>query len=96
MEREFVTQLRKVQTIRGELLPEAVEVGEACGISRSFRRGSTSRATDQKVPERYINLINRWRSFERKGGGKPSFRMMDRYLDIRLNLNGMFTYSRSL
>ena len=37
---------------------------EDFGIYRSMRRGSESRATEKKVDDRVIDLINRWRKSE--------------------------------
>lgn len=50
-----------------------VNVYEEYRISRSFRRGATTQARNQRVAENDINLINRWHQVEGAQGRGPSF-----------------------
>lgn len=92
---EFIEQCAKVQKDTN-LIPNEVYVDIAFGTYRSFRIGANTRATEQKVSPKIRNLMNRWSDIERKGAGKPSFKMMDHYLDISQMLETYLTYSRAL
>mmetsp|Transcript_13576 Transcript_13576/g.15829 ORF Transcript_13576/g.15829 Transcript_13576/m.15829 type:complete len:186 (+) Transcript_13576:2206-2763(+) len=93
---EFHNQLRKVQEARPDLLDPEVDVEEKFRIFRSLRRGSNSRAVDMKVPESVIDLHNRWRSMERRGGQRAANSMRDYYTDLALTLNSRLEYSQCL
>jgi len=69
---------------------------EEFGISRSFRRGATTEARNQKVSENDINLMNRWRNFEKAGGKRPRMWMQDHYLDIALMIPSLLRFSQAL
>lgn len=65
-------------------------------VSRSLRRGSNSRATEEGVSKDVRELINRWRTFENKRGQRPNMSMTQHYLEIRLVLKSLLVYSNSL
>jgi len=73
-----------------------MQVYEEFGISRSFRRGATTEARNQQVPESDINLMNRWRNFEKAGGKRPRMRMQDHYSDISLMIPSLLRFSKAL
>ena len=79
---EFMEQLRRVQESRTDLLEETVDVFKEFGIFRSMRRASESRATEQDVEDRVIDLINRWRKMD--ANRKGAMAMRDYYLDMVL------------
>jgi hypothetical protein len=43
--------------------PQSLNIPEDFGIYRSFRRGSTTEATDQNISEFTIKLVNRWERY---------------------------------
>ena len=60
MELKFHERLCEIKMFRHLIYPE-VEVSEEYGVSRSFRRGGTSEATNQGAPPHVIELNGRWR-----------------------------------
>lgn len=72
------------------------DVFEEFGMSRSFRRGSDSRALAAGVPTATVDLINRWRTTERAKGRTAQLKMNAHYSDIRLLLELYLPYSRAL
>jgi hypothetical protein len=70
-ELEILDRLHLIQQRQPDLIPPDVQIFEEYGLSRSFRRGSTSEARSRNVQENDINLINRWRTFETAKGLHP-------------------------
>jgi hypothetical protein len=93
LDAEFHKALRKVRDCRPDLIPEGLDIEQVYGTYRSLRRGSNTRATEQGVGKVCIDLINRWRKFENKRGGKPSMSMREHYLEIKLILRRILAYS---
>ena len=58
MQHIILYYLQKVKDERPDLIPDEVYVYEAYGISRSFRRGATTHATNQRVNQRDIDVAN--------------------------------------
>jgi hypothetical protein len=96
LEPVFIDRLERVQSSRPDLIPPSEDVVDEYGIYRSFRRGSTSEATNQGLPPEVIDLNNRWRKFQRSGAARPSLSMRDHYSDIRLTLKQALRYSAVL
>ena len=92
----FQDMLSRVQARCPDLIPPEVDVYEDYGISRSFRRGSTTEARNQGVAEADINLINRWRSVESAAGRRPNLVMQDSYSDIILMIPSLLRYPQAL
>lgn len=88
--------LEKIQLERTDLIEASASVREEFGISRSFRRGSTSHAENQGVSEPDIDTANRWRTVENARGTRPGLVMREHYSDIRLLLPTLLRYSRAL
>ncbi len=59
IEQIFFGCLEQVQSLRSDLISSSEEVEEEYGIYRSFRRDSTSEATNQGLPPDIINTNNR-------------------------------------
>ena len=78
------------------LIDQSVDVFEDYGMSRSFRRGSDSRAIDMDLDTTTIELINRWRSTEGAKGKTASLKMIHRYADIRLIVGRYLKYSEKM
>ncbi len=83
---------------RPDLFPTLIgPTGKRCyGVSRSFRRGANSRATEEGVKKEERDLINRWRSFESTKGQRPNMSMSQHYLEVRMVLKRLLLYSKSL
>jgi hypothetical protein len=92
----FVERLLELQAARPELIPQEVDIGEQFGLSRSFRRGSTSVARTRGLDDKYVELINRWRTVESARGHQPSLPMRDHYSDIAIMVPEMVKYSLAL
>lgn len=92
----FVEEVKRVQMSHPRLIDASIDVGEHFSIYRSLRRGSTARVTDMKVDPLAVDLHNRWRTIENRGGSKATKSMQDYYSDLRLTINSRLTYSRAL
>lgn len=79
-----------------DLVDHTCNVFEEYGMSRSFRRGSDSRALAAGVDGDTIDLINRWRKSEQAKGRRAHLKMNAHYADIRLLLERFLIYSQSL
>ena len=71
-------------------------IREDFSINRSFRRGSSTTAQINNVPSEIIELMNRWKKFERAKGRRAKMSMMETYADIELLLPTMIQYSAML
>ncbi len=89
----FVERLMVVQGAHPDLIPADVEISERFGLSRSFRRGSTSVSRTQDVDDKQVELINRWRKVVSARGKKPSLPMKEHYSDIAIMIPEMVKYS---
>lgn len=92
----FLLRLEKVQSLRPDLIAVDVEIDEVYGISRSLRRGSTSRAVDMGLSPDVIDTNNRWRKFERARAMQPSLNMREHYTDVLLSLKQLLRYSEAM
>jgi hypothetical protein len=61
------------------LLDKDMEVRDSFGILRSLRRGFTSHAKNMRLPEEWINVMNRWRTEANSQTGAPRLDMADVY-----------------
>ena len=92
----FFRRLSQVQDSRPDLLGAGVDIEDQYGISRSFRRGATSRAADLALSDKIVNANNRWRSVDEAGSKKPSMTIRDHYTDIRLTINLQLQFSLAM
>jgi len=92
----FVERLLTVQAARPDVIPTDVDISEQFGVSRSFRRGSTSVARTRGVEDKQVELINRWRKVESARGRKPTLPMKEHYSDIAILIPEMVKYSLAL
>lgn len=95
-EAEIFERLLDIQRRKPLLIEASVDVVEEFGLSRSFRRGSDSRAIAEQYSPIVINLNNRWRKFEQGQGKRPKLQMLESYADIELLLPTFLTYSRGM
>ena len=96
MEAQFFRRLEVIQEMRPDLIPDQVDVAEEYGVSRSFRRGSTTEAGNRGVAAHIIEMNNRWRKAERSGASQTSLGMREHYTDVRLALLQLLRYSKAL
>jgi len=96
IELEIMDKLQRIKNTCRGIIPEDVDIYEDFGISRSFRRGSTSTARTRGVDDKTVTLINRWRSFEQARGRRPAMSMKDHYSDIQILLPELIKYSLAL
>jgi hypothetical protein len=85
-----------IQAAPSSPIPADMEVMEEFGLSRSFRRGSTSTARTRGVNNKLVDLINRWRKFENARGRRPTLVMHKHYLDIEILIPELIKYSQAL
>ena len=64
IQKYIVKYLTRIQDTRPDLIRLDVNVQEEHGISRSFHRGATTHAKNQKVSKMDIDAANRWRNVE--------------------------------
>lgn len=96
VDEKFVEEVKRVQVAHPNLIDPSVDVGEHYSIFRSLRKGSTARAVDMEVSATVIDLHNRWRTMELRGGSKSTKSMQDYYMDLRLTIISRLAYSRAL
>jgi len=96
IEMGLMDRLQSIKETQPGIIPSDVDVYEDFGISRSFRRGATSTARTRGVDDKYVNLINRWRSFENAKGRRPTLAMKDHYSDIQILLPELLKFSLAL
>jgi hypothetical protein len=82
-ESALISRLLVVQERSPEIIGPKVNLTEEFGISRSFRRGSTSTARVRGIDDRQVQLINQWRKFEQARGRRPVLPMTEHYSDTR-------------
>ena len=95
-EEAIITRLLAVQEKSPEVIAREVNLMEEFGISRSFRRGSTSTARSRGVEDKHVDLINRWRKFEQARGRWPTLAMRDHYSDLEILIPELVKYSQAL
>ena len=96
-EDSFHLLLQQVKDTDIGLIAESVVVTEEYGISRSCRRGATTRARVAGVTPEDIDLNNRWRKVENSKGRAPVFgAMRDHYTEISQMLGPLLRFSEAL
>jgi len=68
LELEIMDRLHRIQLKSPDLIPRELNVYEEYGISRSFRRGATTQAKNQRVDKGDIDVMNCWRTEESAKG----------------------------
>lgn len=95
----FFAKLKSVQSeVRG-ILPRKLDVDEAFGISRSFRRGSVTaarNAPNSECNEFDIKRNNRWRPEDRAGTKNAGLDMLQLYTDTLHSVEADLKFSSCL
>jgi hypothetical protein len=92
-------KLRQVQNEEDGLISSKVKVEEIFGVGRSFRRGSTTAATNapnNECTDADIIRNNRWRKEERAGTKMASLDMLQLYTDTIQSVNADLKFSKCL
>jgi hypothetical protein len=96
MEPRFHDRLAQVQRQCPHLLDPEVDVVEEYGVSRSFRRGGTSEATNNGALPHVVELNGRWRKVNQSGASRPSITIREHYTDVRLTLKPLLAFTSYL
>ena len=94
-----MSKLRAIQTEEKGLLPRKLDVEEAFGISRSFRRGSVTaagNAPNDECSNLDIKRNNRWRSEDRAGMKNAGLDMLQLYTDTLHSIEADLKFSSCL
>jgi hypothetical protein len=63
---------------------------------RSFRRTSDTRATEKRVHQTDIDVVNRWKTIEKAKGKRPSRPMRQHYADLSLLIEPFLWYTLAM
>ena len=92
---ELKEQLEWTKEVYPSLFTEDLDL-ERIKCSRSFRKGSTSRAQNVGLSQSLIDANNRWRAHERAKGSKPQLALRDYYSSVRLMSNKLLQYPQAI
>ena len=95
----FISKLKSVQKEERGLLPRKLDVEEAFGVSRSFRRGSVTaagNAPNDECDEMDIKRNNRWRSEDSAGTKNVGLDMVQLYTDTLHSVEADLKFSACL
>jgi hypothetical protein len=76
-EMAIMDKLQHLKEMQPGLISQDIDMFKHFGISQSFRRGATSMARIRGVSDKYVDLINRWRTFENAQGRCPTLAVHD-------------------
>lgn len=88
--------LKEVQERYPDLIGERVDVEREYSIRRSLRRGSTTHARNQGIPDSVVEANNRWRKKAKARNKEASLSMVETYTDATASLPLLLRYSASL
>ena len=77
-------------------IDDNVNIREEYGIFRSLRRGATTEAHNQGVPDTVIEMNNRWRKIERAKGKKASLTLSQHYTEVKQAVQVLLKFSKAL
>ena len=63
---------------------------------RSFQRASDTRAIEEGVDPRDINVVNRWRQIENAKGRKPNLDMHQHYAEFQFLMKPFMRYTKMM
>lgn len=92
---QFFSRLARIRLGSPHLFEPQIDIGEAYGLRRSLRRGSTTEARNRGVPAPIVDMNNRWRKVERARGRRPNLDMQSHYTEIKMALPQLWKYSYS-
>ncbi len=80
MEPRFFERLVKLQSMRSDLIEQKLDVMKEYGVPRTFRRGGTSKATNQGAPPQAIGIDGHWRKSNQSGASRPNVSIREHYM----------------
>jgi hypothetical protein len=86
--------LDEVKTHFKGVISQATPV-EDFSLWRSGRRGATTEAHNQGVPQSIIDLMGRWRTRERAKGAEPGLPMRQVYTQVKSATQAMLLFAKS-
>ena len=95
----FISKLVSVQKEEKGLLPRKLDVEDAFGVSRSFRRGSVTaagNAPNNECDEADIKRNNRWRTEDKAGTKHAGLNMLQLYTDTLHSVEADLKFSACL
>ena len=96
LEGGILDRVARVQRNFPLLIGATVDVHEEYGVSRSFRRGSTSGVLNRGVSNSEVDRNNRRRKEGRSGARKEKIRMRDHYSEVLVSLEAYLKYYQAL
>ena len=92
----FRAYVKKAHARKPKEFPSGTDF-EQYSLRRSLRRGSTTTAGNNQVPEQVVNRINRWRKDNNSRGGDPmaGLTMREVYIAVRNSADAALAYSLS-
>ena len=95
----FISKLKSVQREERGILPKKLDVEDAFGVSRSFRRGSVTaagNAPNDECDEMDIKRNNRWRTEDSAGTKNAGLDMLQLYTDTLHSVEADLKFSTCL
>ena len=92
----IIKYLKIIQDKHPDLISSDINVQEEYGISRSFRRGATTHAKNQKVSKMDINATNWWRNVENAQGRKINQPMRNHNSEVSQMIPSILRFSQAL
>ena len=95
----FFTKLLSVQKEERGLLPRKLDIEDAFGVSRSFRRGSVTaagNAPNDECDDKDISRNNRWRTEDKAGTKSAGLNMLQLYTDTLHSVKADLKFSACL
>jgi hypothetical protein len=89
----LIELLDQVKTHFKGVISPSTEV-EDFSLWRSGRRGATTEAHNQGVPQSIIDLMGRWRSREAAKGAEPGLPMRQVYTQVKSAVNAMLLFAK--
>ena len=90
----LLERLDEVKTHFKGVISQATPV-EDFSLWRSGRRGATTEAHNQGVPQSIIDLMGRWRTRERAKGAEPGLPMRQVYTQVKSATQAMLLFAKS-
>lgn len=95
-EPKFHSRLERIKHRCPHMISPETDVPEEYGVSRSFRRGATSEATNRGASAETIELIGRWRKSHQSKASRSNVTIREHYTDIRLTVCRFLEFSKHL
>jgi hypothetical protein len=93
----LIEEVVESEVLPDRVLPKNTDVPAEYGIGRSGRRGYTTHATNEAIPDPDIKRLARWRSVENAGGKQANLGgTKEGYSDIMMMLKTLLRATRDL